>query len=308
MSTPDIFTVSSASTIDGIGLESLSQNPTDEDRKAYIIAIMEYFNDEVAEGSNPLLQIYTSLLNIPQVGNIPIKSTTLLISTSSNPNIGSFRRLSISTYAIGDNNLYVDIEPNTLFSVEFNDTNRITITSDADGNMSAQGFGGILNYPQTNVEPGDRLTIHDIVDIRIGSAFITVDDTAFNTSATNQLHGRMPAPIHGSDRSHETFEHVRFRLRNAWNTNYKSQLYKASEKMAQGPFRAVNNSGDLLSRQNFAEAGSTVPAANCNTKYVYDSSDFIRFKKEQAFSKNYNDVTSGGGTQDNNKSVVFKII
>jgi hypothetical protein len=40
---------------------------------------------------------------------------------------------------------------------------------------------------------------------------------------------------------------------------------------------------------------------------VYNSSDYTRFKKEMAHSKNYNDITSGGGTSDNKKSVVFKI-
>jgi hypothetical protein len=306
MSTPDIFTVSSATASINEVVEQLPPIPTPEERAEFISTIMEYYNDEVPEGSNQLLQISTSLLNIPQVSDIPIKSTTLLMSTSSNSNIGAFKKTSISTAEIKTNNIYVDIASDTSFTVEFDDTNRVTITSDPDGNMSVQGVGPILQYPKVNVVSGDSRTINGMVYILVGSAFITVDDTALNTSATNQLHGRMPAPIHGSDRSHETFEHVRFRLRNAWNTNYKSQLYKASAKMAQGPFRAVNNSGDLLSRQNFAEAGSTVPAANCNTKYVYDSSDFIRFKKEKAFSKNYDDVTSGGGTQDN-KSVVFKI-
>jgi hypothetical protein len=98
-----------------------------------------------------------------------------------------------------------------------------------------------------------------------------------------------------------------------------------------GPFRAVNNAGDILSRQNYSCGGtcqtyqsrpglkglrqrfgsistscnadvfyssnqvnSTVPASACNTKFVYDSSDYIRFRKNQAVNRNYNDRSFGG--------------
>jgi hypothetical protein len=37
-----------------------------------------------------------------------------------------------------------------------------------------------------------------------------------------------------------------------------------------------------------------VPASACNTKFVYDSSDYIRFRKNLAFNKNYNDRSFGG--------------
>jgi hypothetical protein len=40
-----------------------------------------------------------------------------------------------------------------------------------------------------------------------------------------------------------------------------------------------------------------VPASACNVKYVYDSSDYIRYKKQSSFVKNYNDISYGG---DNN--------
>ena len=97
------------------------------------------------------------------------------------------------------------------------------------------------------------------------------------------------------------------------------------------PFRAVNNAGDLLSRENYSCGGTcqsfqsrpglrglrqrfgsiqstcvpsaaynslqlitNVPAAACNVKYVYDSSDYITYLKQRAVNKNYNDFSFGG--------------
>ena len=88
------------------------------------------------------------------------------------------------------------------------------------------------------------------------------------------------------------------------------------------PFRAVNNAGDLLARQNYSSGGanqvnnitvqsikgikgaagnianngdgSGIPASSTNVKYVYDGSDYTRFKKQQAVNRNYNDKSFGG--------------
>lgn len=79
-----------------------------------------------------------------------------------------------------------------------------------------------------------------------------------------------------------------------------------------GPFRTMINAGDPLSRQNMQcncpnplgkYAGGLVggdsvsnrgcgdttspPIANCNPKFVYDSSDYIRIKKMNAQRKGY---------------------
>lgn len=89
------------------------------------------------------------------------------------------------------------------------------------------------------------------------------------------------------------------------------------------PFRAVNSAGDFLSRKNYAfgvpnpinsyragvyirQIGSTpnqsdgtgVPSGNGHSTYVYDSSDYIRYKKLRAINRNYND-NSNGGDQSN---------
>lgn len=84
------------------------------------------------------------------------------------------------------------------------------------------------------------------------------------------------------------------------------------------PFRAINNLGDFLGRQDYVCGGSNqinksrpglqgrfgsiisrcdgtgVPASVCNNKFVPDSSDYTKFKKQSAINKNYNDLGSGG--------------
>ena len=142
------------------------------------------------------------------------------------------------------------------------------------------------------------------------------------------LRGYMPQPLIVHDNSDE-FAQTRFLLKDAWNTSSLSG--SSNPKRMVGPFRAVNNAGDILSRQNYSCGGtcqsyqsrpglsglrqrfgsistscnadvfysanqinSNVPASACNTKFVYDSSDFIRFRKNQAVNRNYNDRSFGG--------------
>jgi len=140
--------------------------------------------------------------------------------------------------------------------------------------------------------------------------------------------GRMPQPLVDHDNS-DSFAQTRFTLRDAWNTTSFSG--SSNPKRMITPFRAVNNAGDLLCRQSYSCGGSCqtfqsrpgmfglrhrfgstsdsckadifwtanqidikVPSSTCNGKYVYDSSDYIRFRKNQAVNKNYNDRAFGG--------------
>jgi len=91
----------------------------------------------------------------------------------------------------------------------------------------------------------------------------------------------------------------------------------------------VNNSGDILCRENYSCGGSCqsfqsrpnmrglssrfgaiqsvcdgtfVPPASCNVKYVYDSSDYITFLKQQAINKNYNDLSNAGNNNSAGQS------
>ena len=54
------------------------------------------------------------------------------------------------------------------------------------------------------------------------------------------------------------------------------------------PFRLAMNAGDAKSRQNSTASG----AASGNQHFVYDSSDYIRFKRLQNKNRNYNDPAS----------------
>jgi len=135
--------------------------------------------------------------------------------------------------------------------------------------------------------------------------------------------GFIPQAVQTTDNNDE-FAQERFLLKQAWNTRYPSQMKHTQPTCT--PFRAINNAGDLLSRQYYSCGGpcqtfqsrpglrglkksfghiqdgcdgTGVPASACNTKWVYDSSDYIRYMKQKAINKNYNDLSYGG---DNNSS------
>jgi hypothetical protein len=154
------------------------------------------------------------------------------------------------------------------------------------------------------------------------------------------IRGWMPQATYNTDKRYQEYEQIRFTLKNAWNTKYQSQLRQDGlSKSITTPFRAVNNAGDLLSRENYSCGGScqsfqsrpglrglknhfgsvsdsctpsaaynslqlirNIPAAACNVKYVYDSSDYITYLKQKAVVKNYNDLTYGGDDHNSSQS------
>jgi hypothetical protein len=103
----------------------------------------------------------------------------------------------------------------------------------------------------------------------------------------------------------------------SWNTPYAIGAINGRNRVTT-PFRAVNNSGDFLGRVQYSCGGpnptnadkpgwksrirsmfsncdgSGVPASSCNVKFVADSSDYSRFKKNRAINQLYNDSTFGG--------------
>jgi len=159
------------------------------------------------------------------------------------------------------------------------------------------------------------------------------------------INGYMPQQTQTTDKRYPEFEHIRFTLKNAWNTIYPSQLRRDNIKQPiTTPFRAVNNAGDILSRQNYSCGGScqtfqsrpglrglknhfgaistsctpsaaynslqlinNIPAAACNVKFVYDSSDYITYLKQKAVNKNYNDLTYGGDQSNASQSALRAI-
>jgi hypothetical protein len=158
------------------------------------------------------------------------------------------------------------------------------------------------------------------------------------------IKGYMPQTVVDVDKTYPDFEQIRFTLKNAWNTTYPSQLKANNKKAIITPFRAVTNSGDLLSREYYSCGGpcqsfqsrpglrglkqrfgsnsdvcvpgviySTyqldpkIPAAACNGKYVYDSSDYTTYLKQKAVNKNYNDLSYGGNDSSTSQSAIRHI-
>lgn len=108
-------------------------------------------------------------------------------------------------------------------------------------------------------------------------------------------------------RDHESVT-TRNKLKNSWNKQL-DQINGRHRVLT--PFRAVNNAGDFLARKDYVCGGpqintnkpgygplmgkilshcdnSGVPGASCNPKFVYDSSDYTTFKKQNAIAKTYN--------------------
>jgi hypothetical protein len=164
-------------------------------------------------------------------------------------------------------------------------------------------------------------------------------------NAGGAIQGWMPQTTQNVDKRFAEYEQIRFTLKNAWNTTYPSQLKRNNLKRPiTTPFRAVNNAGDLLSRESYSCGGScqtpqsrpglhglknhfgsvsvsctpsiaynslqlikNVPAAACNVKYVYDSSDYITYLKQRAINKNYNDLSNGGDDSNASQSALRAI-
>jgi len=175
----------------------------------------------------------------------------------------------------------------------------------------------------------------------LGSLLALVNGIGYNYKGPGPklgggLPGLMPQPIVEHDNS-DLFARTRFTLRDAWNTT--SYSGSSNPKRIITPFRAVNNAGDLLSRQNYSCGGSCqtpqsrpglnglrqhfghtgdsctpsvlwssiqidpkIPSSTCNVKFVYDGSDYIKFKRNQAVNRNYNDRSFGGNDYNTSQS------
>jgi hypothetical protein len=103
----------------------------------------------------------------------------------------------------------------------------------------------------------------------------------------------------------------------SWNTAYARGKVNGMNSRTT-PYRAVNNLGDFLSRQNYSCGGSNqinsrpglhglmlesvpqhcdgtgIPASSTNVKWVSDCSDYIAFKKQRQANVLYNDKAMGG--------------
>jgi len=146
------------------------------------------------------------------------------------------------------------------------------------------------------------------------------------------IQGFIPPPLSDTDNGDEGAQ-TRSILVESWN-NTKSGLGITATRRAQTPFRAANNAGDILSRQYYScgrqnqcfqsrpglrglklHCGSAsnncddsgLVAATCNVKYVYDGSDYTRFKKQFAIKQNYNLYTNGGNNSSGSQSALRRV-
>jgi len=111
----------------------------------------------------------------------------------------------------------------------------------------------------------------------------------------------------------------------SWNGAYATGTVNGKNRVTT-PFRAVNNLGDFLGRQNYVCGGPNqvnankpgwkghigsiisqcdgtgIPSSTCNVRFVPDSSDYIKFKKYRAMNQNFNELKYGG--DNNNASYV----
>jgi hypothetical protein len=114
----------------------------------------------------------------------------------------------------------------------------------------------------------------------------------------------------------------------SWNSAYATGLVNGKLRVTT-PFRAVNNSGDYLSRVQYSCGGpnptnadkpgwksrirsmfsncdgSGIPASSTNIKFVADSSEYSKFRKNRAINLNYNDSSFGG--DESNASFVARM-
>jgi hypothetical protein len=103
----------------------------------------------------------------------------------------------------------------------------------------------------------------------------------------------------------------------SWNTAYATGTVNGKGRITT-PFRAVNNSGDFLGRIHYNCGGPNqtnasrpgwksrirnmfdncdrtgIPPSTTNVRFVADSSDYAKFKKQRAINANYNDIAFGG--------------
>lgn len=123
---------------------------------------------------------------------------------------------------------------------------------------------------------------------------------------------------------------IRRILRSSWN-NTNTAAHINGRGRVTTPYRAVTNLGDYLGRVNYVCGGSNqinktfpgrqghisaiishcdntrVAAANTNTRFVSDTSDYITYKKQNAINNLYNDLTFGGDESNGSYEAFMRV-
>ena len=121
-------------------------------------------------------------------------------------------------------------------------------------------------------------------------------------------------------------------LRDSWNTPYATGQFNGHNRIIT-PFRAVNNLGDFLARQNYVCGGSNqvvpgnkrfsikgtmgsiiskcdgsrVPAGAGNQRFVSDSSDYTKYRNLKSQNRNYNDSNPGGNMHSGQYEAIMRV-
>jgi hypothetical protein len=69
-------------------------------------------------------------------------------------------------------------------------------------------------------------------------------------------------------------------VKKSWNISYGNDKYQDSTRVI-GPFRAVTNRGDFLSRSS-VDPQSRIEFSSANSKIVPDSSEYTNYRKQRA--------------------------
>ena len=161
-----------------------------------------------------------------------------------------------------------------------------------------------------------------------GNIFLINSQGNYPSRLGQGINGFIPPPIQDTNNFSE-YAQTRHYLREGYNTRYGTQkTLQGVPAKINTPFRLAMNAGDPLSRKYYTCGGSTnqvkrpqnnglrglygniknlcdgtgVESATCNIKFVYDSSDYIRYKKNFAINKNYNDLSNGGNDSSGSQS------
>lgn len=186
-----------------------------------------------------------------------------------------------------------------------------------------------MSFNYTHSIPGSSTTVFR------GNIFaVNYNGRKFNGARLGGgIPGFIPPSVQTNDNTDENAIN-RFYLREAFNTDFTRQTtLQGVPARINSSFRLANNAGDPLSRKYYSCGGSCqtpqsrpqlrglkrlfghiqdlcdgtgIEPASCNVKYVYDSSDFTKYKKNLALNQTYNDLTYGGS--NNSSQVAFKSI
>ena len=94
-------------------------------------------------------------------------------------------------------------------------------------------------------------------------------------------------------------------LRNAWNTSYATGTYNGLNRKI-GPFRAVNNAGDFLSRENY-KCGGPTPMSKCSIGWC-GSKIYLGSQNDQCdrYCSNKMKISKGEAKSPNFNQTPFK--